>query len=77
MNKNVQIMTEARLWRAVIGCAIHEWIFGPLRHKREAEKYLFGSNGDFILGCQLAGIDAKRLRAGLPRFRKLTLDLYA
>jgi hypothetical protein len=73
---NVEVMAEARLWRAVIASAIWEWVSGPLRSKREAEKYLFGNSKDFTLVCESAGMDAGRLRAGLLRFRECAAHRY-
>ena len=63
----IETMAEARLWRAVIARTIQEWVSGPLQLKREAEKYLFGNDKDFVLVCESAGMDAGRLRAGLLR----------
>src|SRR5580700_10850203 len=60
---------ETRLWQAVVLSTIQEWISGPLRYKREAEKYLFQDPKDFPLVCQQAGLDVDRLRAQLTRLR--------
>jgi hypothetical protein len=65
--RDVETIAEARLWRAVIARTIHEWLFGRLRLKREAEKYLFADDKDFPLVCASAGMDAGRLRAELLR----------
>jgi hypothetical protein len=62
---DVEMMAEARLWRAVLASTIQEWVSGPMRLKREAEKYLFGNDKDFPRVCESAGMDAGRLRAGL------------
>jgi hypothetical protein len=72
--RDVEMMAEERLWRAVISRAIQEWVCGPLRLKREAEKYLFGNGKDFAVVCESAGMDAGRLRAGLLRFRECAAD---
>lgn len=74
--KDLEGMAEARLWRAVVANAIREWVSGPLRDKREAEKYLFGNSKDFTLVCESAGLDVGRLRAELLRFRKHAGDRY-
>jgi hypothetical protein len=58
-----------RLWQAVIMSTIKEWVSGPLRRKREAEKYLFSPGSDFKLVCESAGMDAERLRAQLRRLQ--------
>ena len=60
---------EARLWQAVILNTIQDWVSGPLRRKREAEKYLFQDDSDFPAVCQSAGLDVQRLRANLTRLR--------
>jgi hypothetical protein len=60
---------EARLWQAVILSTIEEWVSGPLRRSREAEKFLFSDNADFQLICESAGMDAKSLRARLTKLR--------
>jgi hypothetical protein len=56
---------ETRLWRAAISRTIQEWISGPLRSQLEARQYLFEDTSDFILVCESAGIDGKRLRSRL------------
>jgi|SRR5579872_4578023 len=68
--KDVEVMAEARLWRAVIADVIQEWVYGPLRNAREAERYIFGNSRDFALVCESAGLDVGRLRAELLRVRK-------
>ena len=62
-------IAESRLWQAVIVSTIQEWIYGPLRLKRQAEEYLFKDNSDFPAVCQSAGMDVGRLRAKLTRLR--------
>jgi hypothetical protein len=57
------------LWQAVIVGAIEEWRSGPLRMQRLAEHFLFEDNSDFPLVCSSAGIDYRRLRAGLGRLQ--------
>jgi hypothetical protein len=65
-----ETMPEARLWQAVIVKTIEEWISGPLRRRRDAEKFLFSDNTDFRLVCQSAGMDAESLRTRLAKLRK-------
>jgi hypothetical protein len=60
---------ETRLWQAVVVSTIQDWISGPLRAKREAEKYLFQDPKDFPMVCQSAGLDVDQLRAKLARLR--------
>jgi len=62
-------LAECRLWQAVIVSTIQEWIYGPLRRKRQAEEYLFCDDSDFPAVCQSAGMDVGRLRAKLMRLR--------
>ena len=68
---------ETRLWQAVVLSTIQEWISGPLRYKREAEKYLFQDPSDFPLVCQQAGLDVDRLRAQLSRLRPRVTPMMA
>jgi predicted nucleic acid-binding protein len=62
-------MGEKRLWQAVILSTIQEWLFGPLRAKRQAEHYLFDDNSELAEVCRSAGMDVGRLRARLARLR--------
>ena len=61
--------TDSLLWRAVIASAIQDWLSGPLRLKREAERYLFDNSRDLSLVCESAGLDVSRLRARLNKLR--------
>ena len=60
---------EEKLWRAVIATTIREWIRGPLRVKREAERYLFNDEKDFPEVCSSAGINVNYLRSRLASIR--------
>ena len=60
---------EVHLWQAVIVDAIEEWSKGPLRSRKQAENFLFADEDDFPLVCSSAGIDYRRLRAGLARLQ--------
>jgi hypothetical protein len=60
---------EVHLWQSVIVGAINDWRSGPLRLQRIAEHFLFEDNDDFPLVCSSAGIDYRRLRAGLGRLQ--------
>jgi hypothetical protein len=62
-------LMEVRLWQAVIVTTIQEWVFGPLRRKREAEEYLFKDQRDFPLVCESAGLDVGCLRSKLARLK--------
>jgi hypothetical protein len=71
---------EARLWQAVLVSTIQEWISGPLRRQREAEKFLFNDNEDFRLVCASAGINPDFLRTRLAKIDKkaaISLELQA
>jgi hypothetical protein len=69
VGKEQEAPREARLWQAVILSTIEEWVSGPLRRSREAEKFLFTDNADFRMVCESAGMDAKSLRARLTKLR--------
>ena len=61
------MVPETRIWRAVIACAVEDWVSGPLRTKREAEAYLFDDQSDFLLVCDSAGMNVDLLRSRLKR----------
>jgi hypothetical protein len=65
----VDVLSEKRLWQAVLVTTIREWMSGPLRQKRKAEEYLFQDHKDFETVCKSAGMDPDRLRAKLQRLR--------
>ena len=60
---------EVRLWQAVVVKAIEDWMTGPLRQQRQAERYIFDDNADFVMVCESAGLNADDLRARLSRLR--------
>lgn len=60
---------EVRLWQAVVVRVIEDWMSGPLRQKRQAERYLFDKNADFARVCESAGLNADDLRARLTKIR--------
>jgi hypothetical protein len=60
---------EQKLWRAVIASTVEEWVSGPLRRKREAEKFLFNNDQDFRTVCFSAGINPEDLRGRLEKIR--------
>jgi hypothetical protein len=74
------MIAETRLWRNVLGEALHQWVYGKGERKVEAEKYLFETENETDLSfvCRFAGMDPKRLRARLaelvarrPQLRQL------
>ncbi|MGH9717642.1 MAG: hypothetical protein ACRD4R_13075 [Candidatus Acidiferrales bacterium] len=68
-------ISEKRLWQAVLVTTIQEWMWGPLRSKRQAEEFLFQDRKDFETVCNSAGMDPEQLRTKLKRLRmKLVLN---
>jgi hypothetical protein len=65
----VEETAEQKLWRAVIASTVEEWISGPLRRQREAEKFLFSENEDYRTVCSSAGINPENLRGRLEKIR--------
>jgi hypothetical protein len=62
-------IAEQKLWRAVIAKTVGEWILGPHRRQREAERFLFQDEDDFYTVCFSAGMDPRYLRDRLKKFR--------
>ncbi|MGH9687499.1 MAG: hypothetical protein ACRD5K_10445 [Candidatus Acidiferrales bacterium] len=62
-------ISEKRLWQTVLLTTIQEWMWGPLRRKRQAEEFLFQDHTDFDTVCTSAGMDPDRLRAKLCKLR--------
>ena len=71
MEQNVehQETAEQKLWRAVIASTVQEWVNGPLRRQREAERFLFSNSDDFRTVCFSAGINPENLRGRLEKIR--------
>lgn len=67
---NEEPSVETRLWRAVLVSTIQDWMFGPLRRKAEAERYLFGEGTDFATVCEAAGMNAGYLRGRLGKIKR-------
>lgn len=68
--EHADVISEQRLWTAVVARAIEEWVSGTLRASREAETYLFDGGTDFEMVCQSAGLDSRALRDKLLRLQK-------
>jgi hypothetical protein len=68
-SREVEETAEQRLWRAVIASTVEEWVNGPLRQKREAEKFLFTDTKDYRQVCESAGINPEDLRGRLEKIR--------
>lgn len=67
-----EAIAEVRLWQAVLVSTVQEWLKGPLRRQREAERFLFQDDTDFPVVCQSAGLDPGQLRTRLSRLRDRT-----
>jgi hypothetical protein len=62
-----ELISERRLWTAVIVNAVEDWRTGSLRARREAQEFLFDNDKDFELVCSAAGLDWQDFRARLLR----------
>ncbi|MGA9883989.1 MAG: hypothetical protein WBQ34_09750 [Candidatus Acidiferrales bacterium] len=62
-------ISEKRLWQTVLLTTIQEWMWGPLRRKRQAEEFLFQDHKDFDTVCKSAGMDPDRFRVKLYKLR--------
>ena len=67
--RNNEECFEEKLWRAVIASTVEEWVSGPLRLSREAEKFLFEDEADYRTVCYSAGINPLHLRSRLEKIR--------
>lgn len=63
-------IAERRLWIAVLTSAVEDWKNGTLRHRREAQQFLFENQQDFERVCASAGVDASGFRTALLRIGK-------
>lgn len=66
---DVEETAEQKLWRAVIATTVQEWVRGPIRRQREAERFLFHDNQDYRTVCFSAGINPEDLRGRLEKIR--------
>jgi hypothetical protein len=64
-----------RLWQAVIESAIADWLRGPIRHKRKAERFLFQDEDDFPFVCRSAGLNPECVRETLWAIRSQTASV--
>ena len=60
-----ELISERRLWTAVLVNAVEDWRSGTLRARREAQEFLFNSDKDFETVCSAAGLDWSDFRARL------------
>jgi hypothetical protein len=54
-NVTEELVSERRLWTAVLLTAVQEWRDVTLRARREAQEFLFERDADFEIVCALAG----------------------
>jgi hypothetical protein len=62
-----ELISERRLWTAVVVKAVEDWRTGTLRARREAQDFLFENDKDLELVCSAAGLDWQGFRARLLR----------
>jgi len=60
-----EVISERRLWTAVIVNAIDDWRTGTLRARREAQSFLFEDHADFADVCARAGLEPESFRGKL------------
>jgi hypothetical protein len=69
------VISERRLWIAVIVHAVEDWRNGTLRARREAQNFLFDSDKDFEMVCSSAGLNWQDFRARLLKIgRKVEME---
>ncbi|MFZ3216342.1 MAG: hypothetical protein WA192_09820 [Candidatus Acidiferrales bacterium] len=60
-----EMISERRLWTAVVVSAVEDWRGNSLRARREAQEFLFENDRDFEMVCSAAGLDSSDFRARL------------
>lgn len=60
-----ELISERRLWTAVLVMAVEDWRAGTLRARRTAQQFLFEDDRDFSEVCAGAGLDPQSFRAKL------------
>jgi hypothetical protein len=74
-NVTEDLISERRLWTAVIVNAVEEWRGGTLRARREAQEFLFDSDADFEMVCAGAGLNAEDFRRRLLKIgRRIEME---
>ena len=74
-NVTEELISERRLWTAVLVNAVEDWRGGTLRARREAQEFLFESYVDFEMVCVGAGLDAGDFRTRLLKIgRRIETD---
>jgi hypothetical protein len=62
-----EVISERRLWTAVLVNAVSDWRTGTLRAQRDAQNFLFNDDQDFATVCSAAGLDWSDFRTRLAR----------
>jgi hypothetical protein len=65
-----ELISERRLWTAVLLNAVEDWRNGTLRARREAQTFLFDSGEDFDMVCSAAGLNSSDFRTRLLKIGK-------
>lgn len=69
------LISERRLWTAVLVNAVEDWRNGSLRARREAQDFLFHNDRDFEMVCSGAGLDWNDFRTRLLHIgRKVEME---
>lgn len=61
------LISERRLWMAVLVNAIDDWRTGTMRARREAQDFLFNNDADLDMVCSGAGLDWSDFRMRLAK----------
>jgi hypothetical protein len=61
------VISERRLWTAVLVNAVEDWRNGTLRARREAQDFLFNSDQDLEMVCTAAGLNWQNFRGKLSK----------
>ena len=70
-----ELISERRLWTAVLVHAVEDWRKGTLRARREAQDFLFHNDQDFEMVCSGAGLDWNDFRSRLRHIgRKVQME---
>ncbi len=64
------VISERRLWTAVLVNAVEDWRNGTLRARREAQDFLFNSDQDFEMVCTAAGLNWQNFRGKLSKISR-------
>jgi hypothetical protein len=67
-----ELISERRLWTAVLVNAVEDWRSGTLRARREAQEFLFDSDKDFEMVSSAAGLDWNNFRVPILKIGRQT-----